>query len=573
LRGRPGRTPEASCAAKKTQRISEFGGRKKPSSVDDTREGPPQNRQKRALIYRARYRATLNSTITTEDRSRKAFGDLRACHHLAQQERDRDAYFLHKDPIWRDRLEWQAHTFRHLVHLLPGETILEVAAGQGLFIDALRRLTRGQNRITALTFDEMQTEGQDCAVEWVIGSRADALGSRTFDCIIVHNMLHQPYAPLLIDWIFHRLKDGGQVVFFETNPWNPYHIVKRIAHRLLGRPSAPNSLNQLQLYELMSDIGLIRIVIRFTDFVYPPLPRSLIWFFKNISVVLENAPYVRALAGRILITARRPPREVPRPSMSLARHTALSGRLAIVVPCHNEESNVAPLVKGLFRHYDRYIRQIILVDDNSTDSTRSAIDELKRLDTRVCGVFRAPPNGVGRAIRDGLAAVEDGCEYVLTMDCDFQYLIPELEDLFDAVAAGHDAAVGSRFSRQSVLINYPLKKILANRGFHVLFGLLCRRRCRDLTNNLKLMRADVVRRLVLRSDAFAINAEIGLQLILMGCSVEEVPISWVNRSFDMGNSKFRMLKVGAGYMRVLADFARETRFGARPLLRPPVHKR
>jgi dolichol-phosphate mannosyltransferase len=250
----------------------------------------------------------------------------------------------------------------------------------------------------------------------------------------------------------------------------------------------------------------------------------------------------------------------------------MSGKLAIVVPCHNEESNVGPLVKGLIRHYDRYIRQIVLVDDNSTDSTRSAIDELKRFDPRVCGIFRAPPNGVGHAIRDGLAAVNNGCEYVLTMDCDFQHLLPELEELFDAVAADRDAAVGSRFSRKSVLINYPLGKILANRGFHVLFRLLCRRRCRDLTNNLKLMRIDVVRRLRLRSEGFAINAEIGLQLILMGCNVEEVPISWVDRSFDMGNSTFRVLRMGPEYIRVLADFTRETRFGARPLFRPPVCK-
>ena len=176
-------------------------------------------------------------------------------------------------------------------------------------------------------------------------------------------------------------------------------------------------------------------------------------------------------------------------------------------------------------------------------------------------------------MRDGLAAVDDGCEYVLTMDSDFQHLLPELEDLFDAVAAGNDAAVGSRFSRKSVLINYPLGKILANRGFHVLFQLLCRRRCRDLTNNLKLMRADVMRRLRLRSEAFGINAEIGLQLVLMGCSVKEVPISWVNRSFDMGNSKFRLLTMGAEYMRVLAAFTRESRFGSRPLIRPAVRER
>jgi glycosyltransferase involved in cell wall biosynthesis len=248
------------------------------------------------------------------------------------------------------------------------------------------------------------------------------------------------------------------------------------------------------------------------------------------------------------------------------------GKLAIVVPCHNEEANVTPLVKGLISHYDRYIRQIILVDDNSTDKTRSAINDLERFDPRVRGIFRAPPNGVGRAIRDGLAAVDEGCGYVLTMDCDFQHLLPELEDLFDAVAAGRDAAVGSRFSRKSVLINYPLGKILANRGFHVVFGLLCRRRCRDLTNNLKLMRADAVRRLRLRSDTFAINAEIGLQLVLMGCSVEEVPISWVNRTFDMGSSSFRVFRMGAGYIRVLADFTRETRFGARPLFRPLMDK-
>ena len=126
----------------------------------------------------------------------------------------------------------------------------------------------------------------------------------------------------------------------------PYYVVKRLVRGLLGQLSGPNLLNELQLYELISEIGFIQITIRFNDFVYPPLPRSLIWLFKNVSVVLENTPYVRALAGRILITARRPPHEVPRPSISLARHSAMSGKLAIVVPCHNEESNVGPLVMG-----------------------------------------------------------------------------------------------------------------------------------------------------------------------------------------------------------------------------------
>ena len=141
------------------------------------------------------------------------------------------------------------------------------------------------------------------------------------------------------------------------------------------------------------------------------------------------------------------------------------------------------------------------------------------------------------------------------------------EEEFDAAAKDYDAVVGSRFSPQSILINYPLGKILANRGFHLLFNLIFRRRHRDLTNNLKLMRTDVARRLVLEMPTFAVNAEIGLQLVLMGCRVEEVPISWVDRSFDMGTSSFRIFQVGGGYFRVLARFARETRFGFRTLQR------
>ena len=64
---------------------------------------------------------------------------------------------------------------------------------------------------------------------------------------------------------------------------------------------------------------------------------------------------------------------------------------------------------------------------------------------------------------------------------------------------------------------------------------------------------------------FAINSEIGLQLALMKCDLKEVPISWIDRSFDMGQSSFRVLKVGGGYARVLWRLARKSKFGTRPL--------
>jgi dolichol-phosphate mannosyltransferase len=141
-------------------------------------------------------------------------------------------------------------------------------------------------------------------------------------------------------------------------------------------------------------------------------------------------------------------------------------------------------------------------------------------------------------------------KYVLTLDCDFQHLLPEIRDLFDGIAEGYDVAVGSRFSRHSVLLNYPLVKIVANRAFHMIARIVLIAAFRDLTN-LKLMRREVAQNLLLREPGFAINAETGLQPLLMGYRVKEVPISWIGRGVDMGVSSFRVLKVGGGYWRVL----------------------
>jgi glycosyltransferase involved in cell wall biosynthesis len=215
--------------------------------------------------------------------------------------------------------------------------------------------------------------------------------------------------------------------------------------------------------------------------------------------------------------------------------------------------NVVSVVDGLEAYYRDYLHEIVLVEDNSTDRTREVIEELAARDPLVKPVYRAPPGGVGRALADGYRATSG--RFVLSMDCDFQHLLPEFQDLFDAAAAGYDVAIGSRFSRHSVLLNYPYQKIIANRGFHVLAQILLRRRFRDVTNNLKLMRREVVEDLQLSDPGFAANAETGLQPILMGYSFEEVPISWINRDPGMGVSSFRLAKVGGGYWRVLFRLA------------------
>jgi len=479
---------------------------------------------------------------------------------LLQRERFRDNYREKRDPIATERSSWQAHSFRHLVHLLPGESILEIGGGGGIFTRALVKMTRGRNPITSITAAPAATVIP--GVETLAVSRLPgALEGRTFRYIIADGVLDRRNVCALIEQVFNLLEEGGRTVFFESNSWNFLYTIRNAFRRIFGLRNMQSLLDRTQLSELYSEIGFIRVSSRFTDFVYSPLAPTPMAarFMHNLSVLLENAPLVQNLAGRIILHAQKPPRIVPRAPVSLCRHKDLMGAISFIVPCHNEEMNIPPLVEGLRTYFGDYIHQIVLVNDNSSDSTREAIDRLAAADPRITPIHRSPPNGVGRALRDGFMAATG--RYVMSMDCDFQHLLPEMEDMMDAVAEGADVVFGSRFSQLSVLINYPFGKIVANRCFHLLVNLIFRFGRRDITNNLRIMSADIARRLVISEPWFAANAEIGLQSALLGREVREVPISWINRTFDMGHSSFKVLASGGGYVRVLWRFARMTNFG------------
>ncbi|MGF1934216.1 MAG: bifunctional class I SAM-dependent methyltransferase/glycosyltransferase family 2 protein [Nostoc sp. ChiQUE02] len=497
---------------------------------------------------------------------------------LGLRERYRDQYWQKCDSIYQSRLLWRAQSFRHIVHLIPHQTILELGCGQGLFTQQLLNISRGENPITSVTFtDNPRPADLPSSVEFINASSiADALAGRHFDFIVAMDLLDQRNSPWLLQNVYELLNPGGQVIFYESNPWNIILKLRRFMSQYFGQKDPRKLLNRSELYELISELGFIRVFAIYNDFVYAPLTRKLIWLLRNLSILLENAPKIQTLAGSILIHAQKPPRVVERSQISLCEHQQLRGAISVVIPCHNEEMNIVPLITRLKELFGEYLHEIIPIDDNSRDNTREVIQRLANEDPIIKPVFRSPPNGVGRAIADGYRVATG--RYILSMDCDFQHLLPEIRDLFDAAAEGYDVVVGSRFSRHSVLLNYPFQKIFVNRGFHLLAQILFLRHFRDLTNNLKLMRREVVENLQLTQPGFAVNAETGLQPLLMGYSIKEVPISWINRTPDMGVSSFRLLKVGGGYWQVLLRlwlkvvFGIGGKFSNTNLTQPKLHK-
>ena len=423
----------------------------------------------------------------------------------------------------------------------------------------------GENPITAVTFQKLSQCPSEIASSIEVVEVADLpgrLSARRFDCIVALDMLDRTNSSELLGIVHELLKPGGEMVFYESNPWNPFHKFYRGILFLAGKRDPRNLVSRPSLYELLSEIGFIRVYAAYNDFVFAPLNRPLIWFLRNLSILLENTPLVRTTAGSILLHAQKPPRKKRSQPASLFSHEVLRDAVSVVIPCYNEEMNVGPLIQRILDLYGAYVHEVIPVDDSSTDRTREVIAELALKDARIKPFYRSPPNGVGRAMSDGLRVATG--RYVLTIDCDFQHLLPEFRDLFDGAAEGYDVVIGSRFSRHSVLLNYPFTKIIANRAFHTLALLLFGRRIRDVTNNLKIMRREVVQQLRLRESGFAVNAETGLQPLLLGYRVKQVPISWINRAPGMGTSSFRLVRVGGGYWKVLVGLWLKFTFGIGP---------
>lgn len=230
----------------------------------------------------------------------------------------------------------------------------------------------------------------------------------------------------------------------------------------------------------------------------------------------------------------------------------MQNNLSIILIAHNEEKTIAQIIDGLFKNYKDEILEVIVVDDASTDHTASLVEARKKEYSALRLIKRIPPCGVGRALKTGFSHIHPCCEYVLTMDSDFVENIGQVRLLIDCLEKeGCDGVIGSRFIKGSRLINYPQNKKFMNRLFHVIVKALFAIKQNDLTNNFKLYKASIVRSLPWKSDDFAMNAETGMLPIMAGYRVKEVPVSWVGRNSQMGQSKFCLCKFGFSYIKVI----------------------
>ena len=225
--------------------------------------------------------------------------------------------------------------------------------------------------------------------------------------------------------------------------------------------------------------------------------------------------------------------------------------ISVVLIAHNEEQVIGKAIDGILAGYSDKILEIVVVDDASSDKT-VAVVESRMASPKVRLVRSTPPCGVGRAIKTGFKSVNPAAKYVLSMDSDFVDSLDDVGRIVSRMEEGDcDGVIGSRFVEGGRLVRYPFTKRLMNRAFHLVVRLLFGIKQHDLSNNCKMFKREIVDTMPWKSDDFSLNAETGILPILSGYKVCEVPAAWIGRTGDMGGSKFKLFKVGWGYVKVI----------------------
>lgn len=230
--------------------------------------------------------------------------------------------------------------------------------------------------------------------------------------------------------------------------------------------------------------------------------------------------------------------------------------LSIVVPAYNERATLRTVLARLLALDLRPLgltKEILVVDDGSTDGTREIIDRLNtharedlaaavsRIGEDLDGAFQGvairgllhPKNrGKSAALRTGFDASTG--DYVIIQDADLEYVPADIPRVLQPLLDGHaDVVYGSRFSaseRRALMYWHTL----GNKAITHMVNMVADLNLTDVETCYKAFRGDIIRSLALDSERFGFEVEVTLKVSRLKYRIYEVPVRYHGRTYALG---------------------------------------
>ena len=228
--------------------------------------------------------------------------------------------------------------------------------------------------------------------------------------------------------------------------------------------------------------------------------------------------------------------------------------LSIVIPIYNEVTSLKELLQQVADVEIGMKKELILVDDFSTDGTRDILREIEDTQEKPAGIrgylatnehtenadalsakvfYHDVNKGKGATLRTGFQHITG--EITLIQDADLEYDPKDYPQLLQPILDGEaDVVYGSRFmaGKQTGL----MRSYVANQFLTTLANIVNGTKLTDMETCYKVMRTSILNEISLYSDRFGFEPEITAKLAKRKCKIVEVPISYRGRDYHEGKT-------------------------------------